>query len=180
MMWSRTMAMAAVDGQLGRIRRCGSIIQIIKQQTVCYYDYISTITQVYSIFSYDGASKNKNEIVYCFYCNGHLKHIHMPPHQHPATSSTMYTTTATSRGSVFPRDGSPTIQMVHKSSKKSNNFSRRRISSPIYASARHYCHQLTCKNLPERCLAGYDAQDLNQRHTKAIDGHRLTGEAGCL
>ena len=55
------------------------------------------------MFSYDGASKNKNEIVYCFYCNGHLKHIHMPPHQHPATSSTMYTTTATSRGSIFPQ-----------------------------------------------------------------------------
>ena len=31
---------------------------------------------------------------------------------------------------------------------------RRRISSPIYTAARHYRHRLTCKDVPERCLAG--------------------------
>ena len=130
------------------------------------------------MFSYDGASKNKNEIVYCFYCNGHLKHIHMPPHQHPATVYTVgynVLPPPQAEDQYSPRDGSPPNNTDGTNRQKSNNFSRRRISSPIYTAARHYRHRLTCKDLPERCIVGYDT---TRPQIEAYEGRRWPSFSG--
>ena len=56
----------------------------------------------------------------------------------------------------IPPEAAPQQYRWCTNHQKSNNFSRRRISSPIYTAARHYRHRLTCKDLPERCIVGYD------------------------
>ena len=52
---------------------------------------------------------------------------------------------------------------------KSNNFSRRRISSAIQAAALHYHHQLIAKGVGYRCLVGYYA---TRRQIEAYGGRR--------
>ena len=133
-------------------------------------------------FSYDGASKNKNKLVYCFYCNGRLKHICRPPHRH---QSTVYAvgynllSLPQAEDPYPPRDGSPTIQMVHKPSKIKQFLQAAYIISDISRRP----------TLPPPILLkglAIDVQwvimppNVKQRHTEAIDGHRLTGEAGLL
>ena len=81
---------------------------------------------------------------------------------HPTTisrqyrlSSTMYYHRHKQRINI-PLEVAPQQYRWCTNRQKSNNFSRRRISSPIYTAARHYRHRLTCKDLPERCIVGYD------------------------
>ena len=66
-------------------------------------------------------------------------------------------------------DAAPQQHRWCTNGQKTMPLRRRRISSPIYAAARHYRHRLTCKDLPERCLAGYDAIG---PQLEAYEGHR--------
>ena len=82
---------------------------------------------------------------------------------HPTSIQRQYTPSATmyyhrhkQRINIPPETAPPPNNTDGTNRQKSNNFSRRRISSPIYTAARHYRHRLTCKDLPERCIVGYD------------------------
>ena len=94
---------------------------------------------------------------------------------HPTTISQQYRWSATmychrhKQRINIPPEAAPQQYRWCINHQKSNNFSRRRISSPIYAAAQHYHHRLTCKDLPKRCLMGYDA---TRRQIEAYGGRR--------
>ena len=71
--------------------------------------------------------------------------------------STMYYHRHKQRINIPPETAPPPQQYRWcTNGQKSMPLRRRRISSPIYPAARHYRHRLTCKDLPERCIVGYD------------------------
>ena len=108
--------------------------------------------------SYDGSSKNIKHIVYMLQLAALTSSI-----GHPTTISRQYRPSFTiqyNRHEQWINIPSMTAPQQYRwcaNGQKSMPLRRRRISSPIYAAARHYHHQLTCEDLPERCLAGYDA-----------------------
>ena len=71
--------------------------------------------------------------------------------------------------------GAPRPYRVCKKRSKIMHLRRRRISSPIYTAARHYHHRLTCKDVPERCLAGFVAVGPQLDAYEGRRCHRLTG-----
>ena len=109
--------------------------------------------------------KIKKHIVYlltqstCCNCNGCLNLIHRPPHHHQSTLQVVVYNILPRRKQRIniPSMSAPQQYRWCTNGQKSMPLRRRRISSPIYPAARHYRHRLTCKDLPERCLAGYDA-----------------------
>ena len=103
--------------------------------------------------------KIKNTQSTCCNCNGCLNLIHRPPHHHQSTVQAFgYNVLPRHEQWInIPSMTAPQQTRGCANGQKSMPLRRRRISSPIYAAARHYRHQLTCKDLPERCLAGYDA-----------------------
>ena len=111
------------------------------------------------MFSDDGASKNNNYTVYCCNCNVPHKHIHRPPPHHQSTVYIVgYNTVPRRKQRInISSMGAPRPYRVCKKRSKIMHLRRRRISSPIYTAARHYHHRLTCKDVPERCLAGFVA-----------------------
>ena len=68
-------------------------------------------------------------------------------------SATMYYCCNEQKSNI-PPEAAPQQYRWCTNGQKLMHLRRRRISSPIYAAARHYRHRLTCKDLPERCLAG--------------------------
>ena len=80
-------------------------------------------------------------------------------------SATMYYHRHEQNGSICPHDR----QLPSNQEGVQTVDSRRRISSPIYAAARHYHHQLTAKGVRYRCLVGYYA---TRRQIGAYGGRR--------
>ena len=107
----------------------------------------------------------------CCNCNGCLNLIHRPPHHHRSTvQAFVYNILPRRKQRInIPSMTAPQQTRGCANGQKSMPLRRRRISSPIYAAARHYRHRLTCKDLPERCLAGYDAIG---PQLEAYEGHR--------
>ena len=115
---------------------------------------------------------------YCQYqknrphCNGRLLNTSIG---HPTTISRQYRSSATiyyhrhKQRINIPPEAAPRWYRWCTNRLKSNNFSRRRISSPIYAAAQHYHHQLTFKGVGYRCLVGYYA---TRRQIEAYGGRR--------
>ena len=127
---------------------------------------------LFYIISYDNASSEK--IITqstCCNCNGHLNLIHSPPHQHRSTVQVVgYNILPRRKQRInVPPEEAPQQSRGCTNHRKTNNFSRRRISSPIYDAARHYHHQLTFKGVGYRCLVGYYA---TRRQIEAYGGRR--------
>ena len=83
-------------------------------------------------------------------------------------SATMYYHRHEQRVDIPPAEA-PRQYRVCTNDQKTNNFSRRRLSSAISAAARHYYHRLTSEGVGYRCLVGYDATG---RQIDAYEGRR--------